>query len=184
LRLALSGPHGSGKTTLLSDLKTSLQIQGITTLDEITRVIRTQGFNINEAGTMDTQILVMNAHMNNLLYKDNFIVDRCLLDGWAYTTYLAMYRDPCLLDIHKYCETLLSYYLSKYDAIFYIPAEFDLVEDGVRSADKEFRETIIDLFETKLAKLNASNIHRITGTRDERVSKVLGIIKELNSHEK
>lgn len=179
LKLALCGPHGSGKTTLLMFLKTSLPLLDIDYLPEITRVIQKQGFQINEAGTQDTQLLVMSTHIQNLLLHNRFIVDRCLVDGYCYTKYLyeeslKNKEDPLAISAWcmSYCESLLQAYISRYTKIFYIPTEIPLKSDGVRSVDSYFHESIIRIFDetiSTLSKTNPSLFVTVSGSVKERV---------------
>ena len=63
--------------------------------------------------------------------------------------------------------------VDKYDVVFYTnPHDVPLVDDGERSADINFRNDIIELFENYLPDLN--NVVTLSGTVEER----LKIVKE------
>lgn len=180
LRLALSGPHSSGKTTLLEALHSTDEFKDIDFLPEITRQIKERGFDINEAGTLDTQILVMSAHMNNLLLHNRFIVDRSLIDGIVYTEYLyeTMQVPSWFMD---YCYNLRNAYVDKYDIIFYLPPEIPLANDGVRSTERHFHEGICKLFEKHIEQVHQSYPNLITtvsGSVEQRVNIVRNAIKK------
>lgn len=171
LRLALSGPHSSGKTTLLDALHATDEFKNIDFLPEITRQIKEQGFDINEAGTLDTQILIMAAHVNNLLLHNRFIVDRSLVDGVVYTEYLFNQgRIPkWFID---YCHDLYTMYIDRYDIIFYLPPEIPLADDGVRSTAKQFHEKICRIFDARISSLQKicpNLITVVTGSVEQRV---------------
>ena len=176
LRIGLTGPHGSGKTTLLNDLRDK-QLN-INFLPEITRVIKDKGFVINEHGTLDTQLLVLSTHIQNLLYNDRFVVDRCLIDGCLYTEHL--YQQKQVPEwVAQLGWKLCQEYLNRYDYVFYIPAEWDLPRDGVRSSDLSFYESIKNLFNTYIPVFSKQvPIITVTGTREQRVSTIITTIQE------
>ena len=116
--------------------------------------------------------------MDNLLCNDNFLVDRCLLDGFAYTRYLYDASDEQIPDwFMDYASHLLRKYMRRYDHIFYLPVEFELADDGVRSTNSSFRNEVTQIFESLLAIGNFTNVHRLSGTVEERAEKVLSIVR-------
>jgi len=67
----------------------------------------------------------------------------------------------------------------KYDIIFYTdPADVELVDDGERSADKKFRNDIINSFEDRIKELN--NVVVLTGTVEERLDTVKKTFEKYN----
>ena len=174
LQIGLTGPHGSGKTTLLNDLKS--QKLDLTFLPEVTRILKDKGFVINEHGSTDTQLLVLATHIQNILFNKNFIVDRSLIDGYIYTTYLnSIGQVPDWVQL--YAKQLCEQYLPLYDYIFYIPAEFNLTLDGTRSGDQAFYSGIKDLFEICIPIFSkCTNIITVTGTREQRVHTIMSTI--------
>ena len=183
LRLGITGPHSSGKTTLLEALRKTPEFQTVDFLPEVTRVIKEQGFEINEAGTQDTQVLIMATHMRNLLTHKRFIVDRTLIDGLCYTRFL---KEEKPQDISKwfmeYCESLTEEYLPYYTKLFYLPPEIPVHDDGVRSTAAHFHEAIVDQFERNIkwfSQMNPGLIVEVRGTVEERVKIVLDTVQEL-----
>ncbi len=191
LRLGITGPHSSGKTTLLEALRKTPEFDSVDFLPEITRTIKEQGYDINEAGTLDTQVLIMAAHMQNLLTRKRFIVDRCLLDGLCYTRFL--YANPgdrssrytriqnWFMD---YCETLVESYLTYYTRIFYIPPELPVADDGVRSTDSHFHGEIVHLFEENIkwfGDMYPGLIVTVRGSVEQRVQTVLEEIRKIEN---
>jgi predicted ATPase len=192
LRLGITGPHSSGKTTLLEALRQTPEFQSVDFLPEITRTIKEQGYDINEAGTLDTQILIMSAHMQNLLTHKRFIVDRCLIDGLCYSQFLQL--NPTSNQEQKggqisqwfmdYCENLLESYLPYYTKIFYIPPELPVIGDGVRSTDTRFHAEIVNLFDENIqwySSCNPNLIVTVRGSVEERVATVLDTVRYVDS---
>lgn len=106
---------------------------------------------------------------------DVVITDRTTFDQLAYIEYA--YRDAMTISENKY-ELLKRYALAwanTYDVLFYVPIEFDLVNDGVRSTDDNYRrkidEYIIDMINDKNRRY-----YTLTGTVDERLKQIKEII--------
>lgn len=173
--IAITGTQGVGKTTLLNALKKSSLFKNYKFIDEITRDVKREGHPINENGNDETQFAIMNKHIKNSRYK-NAIMDRCALDCLVYTSYLVQHN-KISYETYKSIEFGFRHLIGKYNLIFYIKPEFELVDDGVRSANKEFRDEIRDIFENMIAVYNIPVIE-LTGSIRERVDRVEKIIKE------
>lgn len=173
--IAFTGTQSTGKTTLLNRLREDKDFEGFTFIDEITRNVGKEGMKINENGTDATQIAIMNAHIANSC-KDNAIMDRCALDGVVYTEWL--YNEGNVTEsTYKYAENIYKSLINKYDYIFYLEPEFALVDDGVRSANIEFRDMILDLFRKRIAK-DHIKVTQLTGSVEERVSQLKKAIEK------
>ena len=65
----------------------------------------------------------------------------------------------------------------KYDIIFYLSPEFDIIPDGTRSTDEKFRNEVVEIFE-QLIKEFSLTVVKLTGTVEERLcamKKILNI---------
>ena len=173
MRIAFTGSHGTGKTTLIEELKNLDRFKNYVFHQNLTRSLRDR-VPINEQGTELTQVFVINKHMERLVDK-NSILDRCLIDGYIYTSYL--YKKGKISEwIYRYAHDLMYTFLDLYDVIFYICPEFNLPEDGVRSNSLSFRDDIVSLFEDIIGQLKHSkkvSIVKITGTVEERIQQVV-----------
>jgi nicotinamide riboside kinase len=175
MKIALTGPQGTGKTTLLNALAERTEFQHYEFAREITRAIADKGVAINEAGSNKTQLLIMNAHIENTL-KENIIMDRCVIDGFVYTQWL--YKNG-MIDkwVRDYAMNVFEEILEDYDYVFYIGTEFALEDDGVRSINRTFLAEVEDLFEEVLDWYSIEYC-KLTGTVEERLEQILNTIYE------
>ncbi len=178
--VSFTGAQSTGKTTLLNILKE--KNKDIKFVDEVTRRIkRDYNLPINEDGNNLTQFMIMADHISNMYRKydgELVILDRCVVDGLVYTQWLFANRkvnsamNDIAIDIYN------SLY-DKYDIIFYTdPADVELVDDGERSADKKFRDDIINSFEHRIKELN--NVVVLSGTVAERLDTVKKTFEKYN----
>ena len=171
MKVTFTGPQSSGKTTLLNKCK---DVYGPTyrIVDEITRKVGERGFAINEDANNITQLLILNSHIENAILPGNAILDRCIIDGYIYTKYLHKKGK-----VNRYCVDyayrLHEELISKYDLFFYTnPHDVPLVDDGVRSASKAFRDTIIEYFEDYMRLHDTSKFVILKGTVEERMAEI------------
>ena len=169
MRISISGSHSTGKSTLIRALKEIPSIaERFVIKDEVLRDIKKLGININEYGTDSTQLLVMSKFLEYSTIP-NTILDRCALDGLVYTTYLYE-KNQVKKSTLRIAEAIFENV--RYDLYFYIAPEFNIVPDGVRSENFEFRDRVAELFEEYMVsyKLNAI---RLTGSVKERVAQFI-----------
>ena len=184
MNITFTGPQCSGKTTLLKLMRSSGGIfDKFFYIDEVTRKIRDEcNIPINEEGANDvTQLLIINKELKNLFNNSSMdswckgtVHDRCLLDGLVYTEYfyskkLVSYQ--VWTQAHWYWQR----FFSKYDIIFYpCPHDVQLIDDGERSVDTEFRNSIIKLYEDHWLKQFEwkDRITILKGTVEERLEQI------------
>lgn len=180
--ISFTGPQCVGKTTLLRECK-NLYSDRFEFVDEVTRLVKRQ-FNvqINEAGSDITQCLIINKHIeNSLMFNDNkgLILDRCILDGLCYTGYLHL--EGKVSDwVMNYAKGVYFKLIDKIDYIIYPdPYDVELVDDGERSVDVEFRNKMIEIFETVITGSYGESIKnkivRVKGSVEDRM-KAINII--------
>ena len=146
IKICLSGAQSSGKTTLLNALRGDSFFRGrYSFLTEITRRVQEQGFTINEKGTDATQRAIMEEHSRRARSPYDAVIDRCSLDGVVYTHYL-FNHGQVTEETLKYAQTIFLHTIYKYHYIFYTDPNIPLVDDGVRSVNKEFKDEIVTLF--------------------------------------
>ena len=171
--VSFTGAQSTGKTTLLNQMRNWECLKDYTFIDEITRNIKKKGMSINEKGNDDTQTAIMNAHIENLKKGDSLILDRCSLDGVVYTHYLYSHGRVSK-DTFEYARQVFVETCLKYDKIFYLKPEFDIVDDGVRSNSVQFRDEIASIFERYIAEFNLRkwNVVELSGSVEERLKAI------------
>ena len=189
---SFTGAQSTGKTTLLEHLKCkNLGNHSFEFIPEVTRLVRREyEVPINEGGDDMTQMLIMTEHIRNiykgrtdsLVRRVNKILDRCALDGIVYTHYL-LDKGMISRTTYEACELIYKKLRSEYDVIFYTsPKDVELVDDGERSIDKDFREEIIDLFNLYLHSFNEQGhtVVLLEGTVEERLETIKSTLDKLN----
>ena len=84
-------------------------------------------------------------------------------------------KKKCSESTLKSIENLFS--ITKYDIIFYIEPEFNLIEDNFRSTNEKFRDDIKDIFEYYINKYNLKVI-KLTGSNENRLRMFLDEIRK------
>ena len=182
--IGFTGAQCTGKTTLLTECKKYL-VDGWNYVDEVTRKVKRAGHSINLDGNDITQLFILNEHLNNHTnYTDtNCVLDRCILDGYVYTSCLAR-RGLVSEWITTYACNLLNVLVDKLDVIFYTqPEDVMLVDDGTRSTDKSFRQDVINRYEDLFAQdyYWMDKLVRLSGTVEDRMETILENIQYENS---
>lgn len=175
MKIGIAGAQSVGKTTLLNALRSERHLKGFAICDEVTRRVKSYGLPINEDGTNVTQRLIMQEHIVNVFMYDDMITDRTVLDGLVYSSYLYK-KNKIDAATMKFVRSVYNKVRPQYDHLFYISPEFDIVDDGERSVDVQFRNEIVETFESFIAKENITVI-RIKGSVRERVNTIINILE-------
>lgn len=170
MKIAFSGVQCVGKSTLLHSMENMEKFKNLEFVYECIRKLKGK-VKINENGDDNTQIAIANCHIENL-ERDNTVLDRCLLDCYAYT--LWMYENGKITEgTKKIIEDLYNNNIIKYDKIFYIRPEFDIIPDGVRSISNEFRNETLKHFEHLVNSFSVKNkIVILTGSVENRIKQI------------
>jgi len=175
--ISFSGAQSTGKSTLLQACKELPIFRGFIFVDEVTRRVKKEtGIEINDtaANYNYAQTLIVADHIKNISLK-NAVLDRCILDGYVYTRYLAD-RSKVSEYVADFAERAYLELIHNYDIVFYTDPKIPLVDDGIRSIDTGFRESIIGRFEREIKfqrKANRkSRIVRVKGALEERLKTI------------
>ncbi len=171
--VSFTGAQSTGKSTLFNKLKSSDRFRKFNFVSELTRTLKEDyNLNINEEGNDITQLAILNGHfMNYLKYKNtDVLLDRCILDGVVYTTYL-YHTGKVSKEVAEYADYLTGKLVNSVDIIFYTEPDVPLVDDGERSINIEFRNKVIELFEEAITHYNINAV-RLKGSVDERIKTI------------
>ena len=168
-RIALVGASSTGKTTVFELLKNKLHKYEF--INEATRTVREYGFPINEFGTDATQLAISSFHLETLLKPGNMLLDRGYLDLLVYTNHMDV--DDSTLN---FIEDIWHRVKDEYTHYIYFPIEFDIVNDGIRTSNEEWRREIDRAFQEELKNINTPYLS-VTGSPLQRVEQILNFIK-------
>jgi len=177
--IGFTGAQSTGKSTLLSKCselrRKNEPFHEYTFIEEVTRKVKRDGHNINLEGNNITQLFILNEHLKNHTAPGDYVLDRCILDGYVYTCCLA--RRGIVSDwICEYACNLLIELVDKLDIILYTePDDIILEDDGVRSVDYKFRQEIIDRYE-QLFRENyywQDKVVRLSGSVNDRMEQII-----------
>jgi nicotinamide riboside kinase len=135
------------------------------------------GIPINEVGNTTTQLYVMTKFYEFLHTPGNAVLDRCALDGMAYTMF---FYPEMTENMQSVFERMFEEMVFKYDAICYVVPELPLIDDGVRSVDKNFYDQVVQNFDILISEYQIP-VHYISGSVETRTHQVLDIISNLET---
>jgi nicotinamide riboside kinase len=178
MKIAISGAHSQGKTTLVKWLQDINVLTDYKFKTSLTRGMQKAGYNINEDGDEVTQLAIMAKHFQRLSEAGDIIYDRCALDGYAYS--MSLVKDLKVLDIIRDMFLLM---VDRYDIIFYVEPELDLIEDGQRTVNKDFFDSVVQSFDC-IIKSYAIPVVRLSGSVEERARQFFVALqdKEVEKH--
>lgn len=169
MRIILTGSQGTGKSTVLNHYKGTYPV-----ITEVVRNLSKKGVKINEMGDEEGQKKIFNEYVK-LFKKKNFISDRGLTDVYAYSLYHFDQGKLSLDELSREAGKIDE--LKKEDILWvYFPIEFDVVDDGVRSTDEEYRKYIDETIKQTLDSFGIKYI-TVRGTVEERIKQIDQAIK-------
>lgn len=177
-RIVFTGAQGTGKTTVLKEFEN----KGLKVITEVVRQLAKKGIKINKEGDEKGQTKIFKEYKDLLseLSVDGYISDRCMVDVLAYTMYLADQGKVTAEFVQKQKKQLVKFKNENPDIAYcYFPIEFDVIADGVRDTDEDFRKAIDTNIQKILAEVGIQPII-VKGTVEERTAKVQRVINWLH----
>lgn len=165
MKIAIAGSHSTGKSSFAKALAKRL---GSNYIHDIVREEAIpKGFTINENTPVEVQLwLVMRQWELEIVTPEGWVADKCLLDYLVYGDIVLKDENAkaVIVDIVKRN--------AKYDFVFYLPIEFPMEHDGVRSDDSEFQKKVDVLYKKYLEDFGIKFLV-LTGSVKERVKQAL-----------
>lgn len=167
-RIILTGAHGTGKTTLMNELAKD----GTRTLS-IARDAATAGnYPPTDENRESYQKDLFAAGLKALNSKKSYISDRGLTCIAGYTFFNALSGKISKKTADNQYLKLQKFHNDNPDIlVVYTPIEFDLVDDGLRSMDKD-EQAAIDFIIKNLLDTAGVNYITVTGTVEERLAQI------------
>jgi nicotinamide riboside kinase len=157
MKVGILGPHGSGKTSLINALGKALADEGkeVAVLWEAARLCPHE---LNLDGTEEGQAWIFAKQLMmeaEALGFDVVLVDRTPLDQLAYIFALVR-RGKASNEFGQLYFHLAYGWMSTYDLLIYVPAEFPPEDDGVRDTDPAYQKEIDASIRTLIEVMEAS----------------------------
>ena len=174
MKIGLVGTVSVGKTTLVNALKELPQFKDYHFATERSKYLRDLGIPLNTDSTLKGQTIFLAERVNELM-RDNLITDRTVIDVMAFTNASKSIKNADKISFEEYARN----FINDYDYIFYIsPDGVEIEDNGVRETNSEYRDlidfTIRNLIKNYSHRINT--LHKISGSTDERIKQILGII--------
>lgn len=169
MKIAISGTHSVGKTTLFKELKK----QEFDFFEDYYFIYEGARNSIERGYKIGTEHLQLDCYFRHLISErgENFITDRCIIDCLSYVRFYDIFDSNLVGLLEKNC-----FVDSRYDMIFYLPIEFEMEKDKLRIEDG--RAKIDSIIGNYLYKYYCGKFHTVTGSIEDRINKVVDIIKE------
>jgi len=172
MKIAVVGAHGTGKTTVCREIAQKLKYNYIP--DVVAEAFRLN-FTINEETPPESQFWILSKQIE--LERNTpapWIMEKSLWDNVIYGSFSIKDKEV-LSVIEKIVEAN-----AKYDIVFYLPIEFPIPDDGLRSLNVEFQK-FVDGKMLEYLKSHGIKYHTLTGDNDKRVNSAVKIIRKLKS---
>lgn len=198
LIIGVVGTQNTGKSTFIKDILEKFKgtaMEFHTVGCDYRKKIEERGLKINREGNLESQKIIFDTLVEQLDIIDKmpdgcYLTDRSPIDAYVYTRYLKAHNpglgiteDDLQNMFNKLCCEI-----GRYDKIVFLDLDkcgnVVVVDDKFRDTNLEYRQEIDWLFKDTLLKLVLSGVlpankvsDAISGTRDERLSKFIGLIE-------
>lgn len=172
MKISVIGSHGTGKSTICKELSTMFNLNIIP--DVVPEAFR-KGFTINENTPPETQLWILTKQLElERNTPEDWIMEKSLWDNIIYGS-LSIKDKKVLMVMEEIVNKN-----AKYDIVFYLPIEFGIEDDGLRSLDSNFQSEIDVRFKKYLANSGIKFI-KLSGSIKERVRKAATEVKKAKS---
>jgi nicotinamide riboside kinase len=169
MKITIAGSHGVGKTTFAKALAERLNFNYIH--DVVREEALKKGFVINENTPPEVQLwLVCRQWELENTTSESWVADKSLFDYLIYGEIVLKNED-----VKKIIREIVERN-ARYDFVFYLPIEFPMESDGIRSEDLKFQKNI-DLLYKKCLKEFGIKYIVLSGSVEERINQALEYLK-------
>lgn len=170
MRIAIAGSHGTGKSTLGKALCKHFGFNFIP--DVVPQAFRLN-FTINETCPPETQMWILSKQLElERNTPEHWIMEKTLWDNVVYGSYSIEDKD-----VIKVIRNIV-FSNHNYDLILYLPIEFPIEDDGLRSLNVEFQKEIDKKLRECFIKENVK-FYELSGGVDKRMSQAIRLIEDL-----
>ena len=202
LIVGVFGTANTGKTTLIDDIvsrsakEREEEARWHLFGKDYREVIKEKGLVINRDGDERSQMVIHETLLQNIRdavmenSERRLIMDRTILDSFAYTYYLKMFGEKSISDdLIQKMWTDVELYSPCFDSLLYIPlskcGDITVEDDKFRDTNFEYRKRIDQIFSALFVTLVLSgraNMDIIFGTREKRIKWFLDTKEYLMLH--
>ena len=172
--VVFTGSHGTGKSSLIEKLKSWDNVECVNSVTRSTISAKERRIDgVKDLDRSQYDILGRVIELTGDLIKKNqenpnkiFLADRSIFDFVAYTRAFhkrGLVSDECLRTIEGTTQNISQ----NYDLICYLPIEFDIVDDGIRSLDEELRRIVDQEIQEQIK--GKENVIKLSGSYEERI---------------
>lgn len=177
-RIAIVGTQSTGKSTLVNKV-----LEEMPNINTVVEVARDCPYPLNEETNFKSQEWILREQIRREMQhplNEITLCDRSVYDQAAYVFYA--YSNENMTDEEAWIlEELIVSWGYGYDALIYLPIEFELEKDGVRSESEEYRNAIDDIIKQVLQNyVTDERKFEVRGTLEERVEQVKKIIAKFS----
>jgi hypothetical protein len=155
---------------LVNALKELPEFKDYNFATERSKYLRDLGIPLNTDSTLKGQFIFLAERCAELL-NENIITDRTIIDVMAFTKAA---KSIGYYEAEAFCDAA-SKLVSDYDYIFYVsPVGVEMEDNGVRTTDLEYRNTINNIIQLVLYRSNnkIKKLVELSGTTEERIAKI------------
>ena len=169
MKIAIAGAHGVGKTTFAKALAKKLDFNYIH--DIVREEAVKKGFVINENTPPEVQTWLISRQWElERNTPQGWVADKSLLDYFVYGNIIL--KDQNVKNVVRDIVERNS----RYDKVFYLPIEFPMEADGIRSNDLEFQKEVDGRYKECLKEFNIEYV-ALSGSVEERVNQAIKHLK-------
>lgn len=158
-----AGSHGVGKSTLLEQIR--IFKPHYYTTDGFSRPLRKSLEEYTNVDKLSEQLILNEItcwNYFNLLLHKNVVSTRSIIDAIVYSKVLHPEIDTANL-VKKFESTI-----NQIEAVFYVPIEFEIEDDGMRFLDKDLQSEIDWQLKILLTSYQGLNVIEVRGNVKER----------------